>query len=154
MNQYTTTRIPFTATPAKNPSHSLGLDPELLLEWFQAPIAFHRPLVDLAGGSISAAVMLTHALHGTREFYFAGECHPNLALQGFMQMSQVDWERETGLTRSAQETARRILRKRGYLEEKRTGIPAKLYFRVNIEKLYADLKAQARNRLKEAHSKP
>jgi hypothetical protein len=142
---------PFTVS-AKNMTPQL--DPDLLLEWFQAPVAFHRPLVDLAGGSIGAAVMLTQALHWTREFYFAAECRPDLALQGFMQISQAEWERETALTRSGQETARRILRERGYLEEKRVGVPAKLYFRVNLDKLYADLKAQAKTRLREAHSKP
>jgi hypothetical protein len=150
MNPHTIPRTPF-AIPTKNTAPTL--DADLLLEWFQAPVAFHRPLVDLAGGSISAAVMLTQALHWMREFYFAAECKPDLALQGFMQISQAEWERETGLTRSVQETARRILRKRGYLEEKRTGIPAKLYFRVNIEKVYADLKAQAKSRLQEAHGK-
>lgn len=150
MNTYT--ELPYQTVANKKVTHHI--DSDVLLEWFQAPVAFHRPLVDLAGGNINAAVMLTHALHWMREFYFAAECHPDLALQGFMQMSQTDWERETGLTRSAQETARKILRKRGYLEERRTGIPAKLYFRVNLDKLYLDLKAQAQHRLREAQREP
>lgn len=136
------------------PDATAALDPELLLEWFQSPVAFHRPLVDLTGGSVTAALMLTYALHWTREFYFAGECHADLALQGFMQVSQVEWERETALTRSEQETARRILRERGYLEEKRVGLPAKLYFRVDSTRLFADLKAQASTRQKEAQRRP
>ena len=141
-----------TKRPANTlPAAAAALDPELLLEWFQSPVAFHRPLVDLTGGSVTAALMLTYALHWTREFYFAGECHADLALQGFMQVTQAEWERETALSRSEQESARRILRERGYLEEKRVGLPAKLYYRVDTNRLFADLKAQASSRQKEAH---
>jgi len=129
------------------------LDDTLLLEWFQAPIAFHRPLVDLTGGSVTAALMLTYALHWARERLFSDEVPPKLAEQDFMLVTQAEWEQETALTRSEQETARRKLRHLGYLEEKRHGLPAKLYYRVNAEKLLSDLQAQARSRLTGVHIK-
>ena len=130
------------------------MDAAFLLEWFQAPVAFHRPLIDLTGGSVAAALMLTYAMHWTREFHFAAECHPALAAEGFMLVTQIEWERETGLTRSEQETARRKLRDLGYLEERRRGLPAKLYYRVNMQKIIDDLRVQADNRLEAAQCEP
>jgi len=117
--------------------------PELLLEWFQAPVAFHRPLVELVGGHVGAALMLTYALHWTREFVASGQAHAELAAQGYMHVTQADWTRECGLSRWEQESARRVLRNKGYLEELKSGLPAKLYFRVNMARLLTDLTAQA-----------
>lgn len=45
------------------------------------------------------------------------------------------WEYELCMSRSEQQSARRILCKLGILEEKLQGIPAQLFFRVNLEKL-------------------
>ena len=47
--------------------------------------------------------------------------------------TQTEWERETGLTRREQETARRKLKARGVLDERKSGVPAKLYFRLNLK---------------------
>ncbi len=129
------------------------LDADLLLEWFQAPVAFHRPLIDLVGGNVSAALMLTYVLHFAREFQFGAECASNAPLRGFMRISGEEWKHETGLNRSGQETARRILRERGYLEEQLHGMPAKLYCRVNSDKLFADLRAQASAGMSKAPSR-
>ena len=71
-----------------------------------------------------------------------------------MLVTQIEWERETGLTRSEQETARRKLRDLGYLEERRRGLPAKLYYRVNMQKIIDDLRVQADNRLEAAQCEP
>jgi hypothetical protein len=49
--------------------------------------------------------------------------------------TQTDLEEETGLTRYEQEGARKKLVSCGVLEEAKRGIPAKLYFRVNQERL-------------------
>lgn len=123
------------------------LAPELLLEWFQAPIAFHRPLIELVGGHVGAALMLTYALHCTREFVASGAAYAELAVQGYMQITQADWTRECGLSRWEQQSARRVLRDKGYIEERKSGLPAKLYFRVAMEHLVADLSAQAMRNL-------
>lgn len=46
--------------------------------------------------------------------------------------TQAEWSEETGLIRSEQETARRELRRRGFLSEERRGIPARLYYHANL----------------------
>jgi hypothetical protein len=49
--------------------------------------------------------------------------------------TQEEWEDETGLNRRTQEVAREQMRKSGVLEEKLSGMPAKLHFRVNFDVL-------------------
>ncbi len=51
--------------------------------------------------------------------------------------TQKDIEEETTLTRTQQETARARLRKLGVIEENKKGLPAKLYFRVNWDAVFA-----------------
>ena len=51
------------------------------------------------------------------------------------------WTQETGLSRWEQETARRALRRAGLLEERRLGMPAKLWFRVCADVLMHALQA-------------
>ncbi|NMV37022.1 hypothetical protein [Ralstonia insidiosa] len=50
--------------------------------------------------------------------------------------SRQSWEWETALPRARQESARRRLKALGLLDEDRRGVPAKLYYRVNFERLY------------------
>lgn len=57
---------------------------------------------------------------------------------GFIYKTRKNLQHETGLTRAEQETARRFLKRKGYLEEKRKGIPARMFYRVNWEKLMQD----------------
>ena len=45
------------------------------------------------------------------------------------------WQYELGMSRSEQETARKVLEKHKLLETKRVGIPAKLYYRVNLDEV-------------------
>jgi DnaD/phage-associated family protein len=47
-----------------------------------------------------------------------------------------EWEDETGLTRSEQETARKHCLRVGVMEEKRKGIPATMYYRVLKTRVY------------------
>lgn len=49
--------------------------------------------------------------------------------------SRQSWEWELGLTRAEQEGARRVLRHHGLLEEELRGVPAKLHYRVNLDRL-------------------
>lgn len=89
------------------------------------PIAYHAILAR-AFHSVTAGVFLSQLL------YWSPRCRDQ---ESWVWKTQKDWYEETALTRREQETARRILRKAGVLEEKRTGIPARLYFRVNTERL-------------------
>lgn len=49
--------------------------------------------------------------------------------------SRQSWEWETALSRARQESARKHLTALGVLEQKLCGLPAQLYFRVNLERL-------------------
>jgi hypothetical protein len=91
----------------------------------QHPIAYHRVLASVGGGA-TAGLFLSQCWYWTirttdRDMW---SCR-----------TQAEWERETGLTRREQETARKKLKARGLLEERKSGVPAKLYFRLNLKML-------------------
>ena len=98
-------------------------------------IAFYRRLVELTA-SAKAALLLSQAIYWTRH-------GRDIAKNGGWFYKTTDqWQRETGLTAREQESARRILRDLGVLQEKRTGIPARLYLRLDLEQLTALLSAE------------
>jgi hypothetical protein len=89
------------------------------------PIAYH-PVIAKAVKSVTAGVFLSQFLYWTPRTK-----DPN----GWIYKTQADIYEETALTRREQETARRILREKGVLEEKKAGVPCRLYFRVNMAAL-------------------
>ena len=93
--------------------------------YLDRPIAFQRVFVALGAG-ITGALLLSQAVYWSRR---SGDD------TGWFFKTQAEWEAETGLRRAEQETARKRLLTLGVMEEDRKGIPAKLYFRVNFEKL-------------------
>lgn len=95
---------------------------------FDKPIAFHRPLVSITG-SVTAALLLSQAI------YWSKRCSTHADGSQWFYKTQADWEEETGLTRYEQESARKSLRDKGIIKEKRVGIPAKLFFTVDFSKL-------------------
>lgn len=103
-----------TSTPAV-------LSEEMLLQIFEPPITFHRCLVPVTG-SVTAALMLSQAIRDSEDL------DPQSG--GWFSKSQEQWTEDTGLSRWEQETARRVLRQAGLLEEHRVGMPARLWFRV------------------------
>jgi hypothetical protein len=113
----------------------MTLDTALLLDILDEPIVFHRSYVPIAGG-ITAALFLS----------YAGYAYEDLPKErdGWFTRTQTEWERDTGLTRREQETARRLLRERGLLEERRVGMPAVLWYRVNWARLREGLEHQSR----------
>lgn len=114
-----------------------ALPPALLLEVFAEPIMFHRCYVALTG-SVTAALVLSYASYATEEITdeYAGE--------GWFMKTVAQWQRDTGLTRTELETARRKLKAQGLWEERRYGPPpAPLRFRINQVALYDQLRAQA-----------
>jgi len=110
------------------------LNPELLLQILDLPVSFHRCLVPITG-SVTAALLLSQAI------CTAQEADPTL--NGWFRKSQDEWGEETGLSRWEQETARRILREAGFLEEQRFGMPAKLWYRVCPERVWRALQERA-----------
>ncbi|WP_230460109.1 hypothetical protein, partial [Sansalvadorimonas verongulae] len=89
------------------------------------PIAFQRPYAELAG-SAAGGLFLSQAVYWTERSQ-----HPG----GWFYTSQGEWYEQIMLKRSEQERARKELRNAGVLEEKRKGNPARLWFRVNKNKL-------------------
>ncbi len=113
---------------------SRGITADLLLEVFDIPVSFHRCLVPIAGG-VTPALMLSQAIWTTETL------EPTAG--GWFIRSQEQWTQETGLSRWEQETARRALRRAGLLEERRLGMPARLWFRVCPEVIWRALQASA-----------
>ena len=107
------------------------LNPELLLQVLDLPVSFHRCLVPITG-SVTAALLLSQAI------CTAQEADP--ASEGWFRKSQDEWAEDTGLSRWEQETARRVLRDAGFMEERRFGMPAKLWYRVCPEQVWRALK--------------
>ncbi len=89
------------------------------------PIAYHPVLARLFD-SVTAAVFLSQLL------YWHGL---GALADGWIWKTQAEMTAETGLSRSEQETSRRILAKSGVVTEKLAGVPAKLYYRVNLDVL-------------------
>jgi len=99
------------------------------------PIAFHRCLAELSG-SVAGGLMLSQALYWSKRTSDA---------DGWFWKTAEDWHEETTLTRREQETARKSLREidggNVWFEERR-GVPAKLYFRLDTDRLMEILNAQ------------
>jgi len=91
------------------------------------PIAFNPAFARLTG-SINAALMLSQA------FYWSQKTSDP---DGWFWKTQNEWQVETCLQRYEQETARKRLVSLGILEEKKQGIPARLFFRVNMANIVA-----------------
>ena len=107
-----------------------------ILTLLDRPIAFNRTFVDLGVG-ITGALMLSQCV------YWSTRTRDG---SGWFYKTQAEWQRETGLTRREQETARKKLVGQGYLQEQKRGVPCKVYFCLNREALEADLMALAESR--------
>jgi len=117
-----------------NSMHSThgGLTADLVMEVFDVPVTFHRSLVGVTG-SVTAALMLSQAIAWTETLT------PDEG--GWFTKSQGDWADATGLSRWEQETARRVLRDADFMEERKSGLPAKLWFRVRQAQIWKALHA-------------
>lgn len=110
------------------------LSPSVLLELYDEPVSFHRSFVELGGG-VTAALFLSCACHE------AAQLPPES--DGWLRLSTEQWRDATCFSRTEQETARRALRDRGLIEERRVGMPARLEIRVDVARLVERLQAQA-----------
>ncbi len=117
--------------PAPEPNF---LNAAFLLEVTREPIVFQRTYVDLTQ-SVTAALLLS-SLQQIDQDHSAYE-------DGWFHISSEECHALTGLTRYEQESARKILKTCGFLEEKRKGMPAKLLQRINYQKLTSAIKRQA-----------
>lgn len=119
------------------------LEHQLLLDIFDLPVSFHRCLVPICG-SVTAALLLSHAIGTTQEAEAGHFADPGRDIvDGWFTLSQDQWTRETGLSRWEQETARRLLRQAGLLAERREGMPARVWFKVDKAAIAQALQQQA-----------
>jgi len=89
-------------------------------------IAFHKRLVDLTG-SVKASLMLSQSIYWTRR---GKDIRQD---DGWFFKTMEQWQYETGLSRHEQAHARAILRGLHLLAERKHGVPAKSFFRVDGE---------------------
>lgn len=80
----------------------------------------------LALGSVNAGIMLSQLLY----WHGKGKKKP------WTYKSTEAMRQETGLTRTQQDTAIRLLKKLGVIEVKRMGVPATRHYKVDLEKLH------------------
>jgi hypothetical protein len=103
----------------------------------------YRPALARALGSPLAALFLSQAAHwqsvaGAGEWWFKlrdADRDRNGGIIPPSNRARQSWEWETGLGRADQESARRLLKGHGLLEECRRGVPARLYYRVDLVRL-------------------
>src|SRR5574338_11544 len=92
----------------------------LVRELLGRAVPYHRTLAYLTD-SVNAALLLTRLIPQHRR---------HLHMEGWSRLSREELERELGLTRWEQETARERLRTRRLVEERMARLPARLYARV------------------------
>jgi|GEM_PF-6480578 len=93
-----------------------------ILRKFSNQIVYCGEIAHMVGG-VAPAVFLSMLLrwdgHGARD-------------DGFIWKTREEISKETGLTRCEQETARKELRSRGILLERKIGLPARNHYRLNL----------------------
>ena len=99
-------------------------------EVLKRPIAYHGVLARMLK-SPTAAIMLSQGIYwqgkaeekGDYYFYVTGE----------------QWYKQTGLTLENQMTARKLMSKKGIWLEVRKGVPARMFYRIDIVELWSQL---------------
>lgn len=102
---------------------------EITLLLGQRCVAFHPKLVQLTG-RVTAGLMLSQAIYWTKRLALAEP-----ARQGWFWKTREDWRNECGLSRREQDRSRSILKELGLWQEKRVGMPAKVWYRVDLDTL-------------------
>ena len=92
-------------------------------------VAYHPALVGVSGG-VTPALMLSQALYWTRVL---GQ--RDTSRDGWFWKTREQWTQETALSRHEQDTARKRLAARPFWQQQRRGMPARLWFRVDLDAL-------------------
>lgn len=103
----------------------------------QRCVAFHPRLVQLTG-RVTAGLLLSQALYWSRKLALSEP-----ARQGWFWKTREDWRNETGLSRREQDYSRRILKDLGLWQERRVGMPAKMWYRIDLDALGRLLEPEA-----------
>lgn len=105
-----------------------------ILPLLDRPIAFQRSFIRLNIG-MTAALFLSQMTYWTNRSDY----------DGWVYKTQEEWEEETGLSRYEQEGARKKLRSIGVLLEKKKGVPARLFYKIDNNVLFQALVAANKN---------
>lgn len=98
----------------------------LISELLSRPIAYHPIFAKVAGGA-TEGIFLSQLWYWSDRTTLDGE---------WFYKTGEDWEEETFLTRKERERARKKLKQIGILEEKKEGVPCRLFFRLMRDKLF------------------
>ncbi len=101
----------------------------LITTLLERTIAFHPVFRDVAGSTVGG-VFLSQAYYWSTGGRIAAE------RAGWFYKTGKEWTEETRLSRSEQDRARRDLKAVGLLEERLQGRPAKMFYRLNLERLF------------------
>ena len=115
---------------SSSPAHSLKLDLNRLKALVDGDYITYYPSLTPLCGSHKAAAMLSVALAWTRNWL-----HKHPEREGWFWKTRTEWQRETGLSRCEQEHARKALTAAGILHEARRGMPARMHYRVDLDRL-------------------
>jgi len=96
---------------------------DIIKELLKRPIAY-QPIIAKAFGSTDLAIFWGQLYYWT----------PRSNNEGWIYKTRDEIYDETGLKRSSQETARRMGKELGVLEEKLAGRPAKMHYRIDIDR--------------------
>ena len=109
-------------------------------------------LVEDRGPAYAAWLVREFGPHGglfiSQLLYWDGKGHDP---DGWIYKTEKEMEQETGLTRSSQRKARKVLVGKGVLEEDKRGLPRRLYYRADLRALM-DIKSGEANVGEEAHA--
>lgn len=117
------------------------IEPEVLLEAFDEPLVIPRAYVPLTGG-IAPALLLSALFTLTQDLEDQAQVPPGE--RGWLILSRIQWQTVTSLTRYEQEAARRALARRGFIDQKRVGMPARLAILLRPGAVVDALRQQAR----------
>lgn len=87
---------------------------------------FYQPELTHITGALTAGIFICNLVQWTGKQKDA---------EGWIYKTQDQLQDETGLSRREQETARKVLKDRHFLEEVKRDTPARLYYRVNLDAL-------------------
>jgi hypothetical protein len=115
----------------------------LIRALLQRQIAFVPAFAELLG-SVNAGLMLSQAYYWSER---------TTSVDGFFYKTADQWQQETRLSRREQEVARRLLRghEARFWREERRGVPAKMFFYLDLERLYSALVQYGGNRQTSLH---
>lgn len=105
---------------------------ESLGELLSSPVAYHAALARMLK-SPTAAIMLSQGWYWQKINKKQG--------RDFFWVTGEQWYQQTGLTLEHQKTARKLMRDRGFWLESLMGVPAKLYYRIDLKELFDQLDA-------------